>query len=126
VLVLDAGGVSRLAARNRRAAALIVALREQNLWPPAVPSAVLIECLTGDPARDAVANRFLKTCDTVETLPIPLARRAGRLRAQAKRGSAVDALVVAVAEPNGVVLTGDVEDLSTLASYAEGVTVERI
>jgi hypothetical protein len=126
VLVLDAGGVSRLADRNCRTAALIVALREQNLWPPIIPSAVLIECLTGDPARDAVANRFLKTCDTVETLPMPLARRAGRLRAQAKRGSAVDALVVAVAEPNCVVLTGDLEDLSALASYADGVAVERI
>jgi hypothetical protein len=126
VLVLDAGGVSRLAARNRRVAALIVALREQHLWPPVVPSAALIECLTGDPGRDAVANRFLKTCDIVETLPIPLARRAARLRALARRGSAVDALVVAVAEPTGVVLTGDVDDLSALASRAEDVTIERI
>jgi len=126
VLVLDAGGVSRLAARTRRAAALIVALQEQGLWPPAVPSAVLVECLTGDPGRDAVANRFLKTCDIVETLPVPLARRAARLRAQARRGSAVDTLVVAIAEPTGVVITGDVDDLAALASCADNVTIERI
>lgn len=126
MLVLDAGGVSRLAARNRRSAALIVALREQSLWPPAVHSAVLIECLTGDPGRDAAVNRFLKTCDIVETLPVPLARQAARLRTKARRGSAIDALVVGVAEPTGVVLTGDVDDLSALASHADGVTIERI
>ncbi|HEX9969333.1 MAG TPA: hypothetical protein VGB03_04270 [Acidimicrobiales bacterium] len=126
MLVLDSGGVSRLAARSRRAAALIVALRQQGLWPPVVPSLVLVECLAGDTGRDAATNRFLKTCDIVETLPMPLARRAARMRALARRGSAVDALVVAVAEPSGVVLTGDAEDLLALASHSDGVTIERI
>ena len=125
MLVLDSGGVSRLAARSRRAAALIVALRAEGLWPPLVPSAVLVECLTGDSGRDAVTNRFLKTCDIDESLPLPLARRAARLRGQARRGSAVDAVLVAMAEPNGVVLTGDVDDLAALASHAVRVSVER-
>ncbi len=57
---------------------------------------------------------------------MPLARRAGGLRHRARRGSAVDAIVVASAEPGGVVLSGDVEDLGALASYAKGVRVERI
>lgn len=126
MLVLDSGGVSRLATRSRRAAALLVALREEGLWPPFVPSAVLVECLTGDPGRDATTNRFLKTCDIDESVPFGLARRAARLRRQARRGSAVDAIVVATAEPTGVVLTGDVADITALAAYADDVSVDRI
>ena len=38
MLVLDSGGVTRLAERSRTTAALILALREENLWPPLVPS----------------------------------------------------------------------------------------
>ncbi len=125
MLVLDSGGVSRLAARSRRAAALIVALRDEGLWPPLVPSVVLVERLTGDSGRDAITNRFLKTCDIQQSLPVSLVRRGARLRSQARRGSAVDAGVVATAEPNGVVLTGDVADLVALASHADGVVVER-
>jgi hypothetical protein len=36
-----------------------------------------------------------------------------------------DAVVVACAEPDGVVLTSDVRDLRALASHALGVAVER-
>jgi len=114
VLVLDSGGVCRLAERSRQAAALILALREQGLWPPVVPSVVLVECLQGHAGRDALANRFLKTCDVVEEIPEPLARRAALLRRQARRGSAVDALVVAFAEPDGTALTSDLDDLEAL------------
>jgi predicted nucleic acid-binding protein len=105
VLVLDSDGVSRLAERSRQAAALILALREQGLWPPVVPSVVLVECLHGHVGRDALVNRFLKTCDVVEEIPEPLARRAALLRRRSRRGSAVDALVVAFAEPDGTALT---------------------
>jgi len=104
VLVLDSGGVSKLAERSRQAAALILALREQGLWPPVVPSVVLVECLHGHAGRDALANRFLKTCDVVEQIPERLARRAALLRRRSRRGSAVDALVVALAEPDGTAL----------------------
>ena len=126
MLVLDSSGVSRLAERTRQAAALILALREQNLWPPVVPSIVLVECLQGHAGRDAMANRFLKTCDVVEDTPEPLARRAALLRRKAGRGSAVDALVVAAAEPGGTALTSDVDDLTALAQHANGVNVERV
>lgn len=50
---------------------------------------------------------------------------AGVLRASAQRGSAVDALVVAMAEPGGSVLTGDIGDLRALAAHADNVTVLR-
>jgi predicted nucleic acid-binding protein len=126
VLVLDSGGVSRLAERSRKAAALILALREVGLWPPLVPSVVLVECLRGHAGRDAVTNRFLKTCDIVETVPQALARRAAVLRGKARRGSAVDAVVVALAEPGGTVVTSDPHDLNALAGHADDVAVERV
>jgi hypothetical protein len=126
VLVLDSGGVTRLAERSRQAVALILALREQDLWPPFVPSVVLVECLQGHPGRDALANRFLKTCDILEEISEPLARRAALLRRRARRGSAVDALVVALAEPGGTVLTSDPRDLSALAQHSHGVRVEKV
>jgi hypothetical protein len=126
MLVLDSGAVTRLAERSGRAAALITAFREAGLWPPVVPSMVLIECLTGEGSRDAAQHRFLRTCDVAETVPVPLARRAAWLRARAHKGSAVDALVTAAAEPVGTVLTGDPADLQALAAYASSVTIETI
>ena len=126
MLVLDSGAVTRLAERTPRAAALIAALRAEGLWPPVVPSAVLIECLTGEGSRDAAEHRFLRTCDVAESLPVPLSRRAAWLRARARTGSAVDALVTAAAEPGGTVLTGDLADLRVLARHASDVTIEAI
>jgi len=126
MLVLDSGAVTRLAERSGRAAALIAALRAEGLWPPVVPSMVLVECLTGEGPRDAAQHRFLRTCDIAETVSVPLARRAAWLRTSARTGSAVDALVIAVAEPGGTVLTGDLADLRTLAGHATGVTIKPI
>jgi hypothetical protein len=126
MLVLDSGAVTRLAERSGRAAALIAALRTEGLWPPVVPSMILVECLTGEGSRDAAEHRFLRTCDIAETVPVPLARRAAWLRARARQGSAVDALVIAVAEPSGTVLTGDPADLRALAAYTSDVTIELI
>ena len=125
-LVLDAGAVSFLAGRSRRSYALIAALRDAALWPPMVPSPVLVECLQGNPGKDALANRLLKSCEILEEVDERLARRAARLRAEARCGSAVDALVVAVAEPAGAVLTTDAGDLQALASGALNVTVEAV
>jgi hypothetical protein len=126
VLVLDSSGVSRLAERSTRAAALIAALRHEGLWPPVVPTVALVECLQGHPGRDAAVNRLLRSCDIEEALSEPLARRAARLRTGARRGSAVDAIVVASAEPGGTVLTSDLGDLQALAGGADDVTIERI
>jgi predicted nucleic acid-binding protein len=87
---------------------------------------VLVECLQGHAGRDATENRLLKTCDVVEKIPDSLARRAAFLRRRARRGSAVDALVVAMAEPGGTVITTDPEDLEALAAHAQRVLVERV
>lgn len=124
-LVLDSGGLTSLARRPDDTAALIAVLRRDELWPPVVPSVVLVESLSGRQRTDARVNRLLKTCDIVEELPEHLARRAGALRALARHGSAVDAVVVAMAEPEGAVLGGDLKDLRALAAHARGVTVYR-
>ena len=126
MLVLDSGGLSRLSERSTSALALLRALRAEGLWPPVVPSVVLVESLTGDSGRDANVNRLVKGCDVAEAVPVPLARRAAALRRRAHRGSAVDALAVASAEPGGTVLTGDPVDLEALAAHAAAVTIERV
>lgn len=126
MLVLDSGGVGRLAERSRDTVALVLALRRRGLWPPLVPSVVLVECLRGHAGRDANTNALLRTCDLVPDLPERLARRAALLRAQSRLGSAVDAVVVATAEPGGTVLTSDPGDLRALAEYADDVVIERV
>jgi len=126
MLVLDSGGLSRLSQRHRRAAALIEALQAENLWPPVVPTIVLAESTTGTARTDTNVNRLLKSCDVEPIVAEATARRAGQLRARARMGSAVDALLVALAEPGGTVLTGDTEDLQALAAHADDVVIERV
>lgn len=124
-LVLDSSAVSAFAEATGITTARIRGLRAEGLWPPTVPSVVLVECLTGHVGRDAATNRLLKGCDLVESLPGPLARRAATLRTRGRRGSAVDAVVVASAEPGGVVAGGDLGDLRALAAHARDVRVQR-
>lgn len=126
MLVLDSGGLTRLAARNAQALALIRGLVVADLWPPVVPTVVLVESLQGRPDRDANVNRFIKTCIIEPILSDTIARRAAELRRRARRGSAVDAIVVAMAEPGGTVLTGDQADLGALSAYARNVIIEVI
>jgi len=113
-----------LSERNEAAASLIRALAAEQLWPPVVPTMVLVESLQGDAGRDANTNRFLKTCLVDPTVNPVVARRAAALRRLACAGSPVDALVVALAEPGGTVLTGDRGDIEALAAHAAGVEVE--
>lgn len=126
MLVLDSGGLSRLSKRNRQAAALIAAFRQQGLWPPVVPTVVIAESISGAARTDANTNRLLKSCDIAPIIPESTARRAGQLRARARRGSAVDALVIAIAEPGATVLTTGPGDLRTLAAHADRVAVEPV
>jgi hypothetical protein len=123
VLVLDSGAVSFLAARSRQALATLQVFSRQGWWPPMVPTAVLVESLTGHPGRDATTNKLLQGCRVEPAPSEALARRAALLRTAAGRGSAVDALVVAAAEPGGVALTSDPDDLGALAGYARAVRI---
>lgn len=125
-MVLDSGGVSRLSARSTRALALLRSLRAVQLWPPIVPTVVLVESIQRRPGRDANTNRFLKTCILEASVSGELARRAAELRRRARRGSAIDALVVAHAEPGGTVLTGDKADLEAIAAHSTNVDVATV
>lgn len=126
MLIIDSGGVSHLAERSTRALALIRALRNDGLWPPIAPTVVLVESLQGHSGRDVNANRFLKTCVIDAVVTERTARRAAELRRSARHGSAVDAIVVALAEPGGTVLTGDQADITALAAHAHHVVVETV
>ena len=119
-------GFGGLAERSKKALALIEEFRRAGMWPPVVPTMVLVESLQGHPGRDANANRFLKTVVQDDVVSLDVARRAAELRRRARRGSAVDALVVSLAEPNGTVLTGDEADISALAAVSNGVGVELV
>ena len=124
--ILDSGAVSYFVEGSGRAKALLAVLAIEDLWPPVVPSAVLVECLTGHPQKDVQTNKFLKTCDISAGPSESVARRAAKLRTDAGKGSAVDAIVVAAAEPHGVVVTGDTADVTALAANAAGVTVRSV
>ena len=126
MLIIDSGGVSRLAERSTRTLALIRAFRDGGLWPPIAPTVVLVESLQGHSGRDANTNRLLKTCVIETVVTERTARRAPELRRRARHGSAVDAIVVALAEPGGTILTGDTADIEALAAHAHHVTVETI
>jgi predicted nucleic acid-binding protein len=123
-LVLDSGGLSALAGRSGRERAR--ALRARGLWPPTVPTIVCVEALTGHGSRDALTHRLLGACEVLEHLDLRTARQAASLRHAAGTGTAVDALVVAVASrQQAAVLTGDPRDITALAEYAPGVAVVR-
>lgn len=55
-----------------------------------------------------------------------VARRAAELRTKAHKGSAVDALVVAIAELGSAVLTSRSDDLRALAANAADVIIDVI
>jgi predicted nucleic acid-binding protein len=122
-LVLDSGAITALGRRDRQTAARIAALRQRGLWPPIVSTAVLVESLTGNRVRDALANRTVRL-SLVQAVDEPLACRAAQLRGRARAGSAVDAIVVATAELlEAVVMTADPIDLARLSRHADGVSL---
>ncbi len=117
-LILDAGGLSMLV-KNR---ARLAELRRRAEWPALVPAVVLTEGLTGDHRRDFHENRLLRSCD-IRATDEAVARKAAALRtavARARVPSAVDAIVVALADDVGgaTILTGDPGDLGALADHA--------
>ena len=116
-LVLDAGGVTILAGSRAR----LEELQRRGEWPAIVPSVILTEAVTGDHRRDFHENRLLRTCD-IHNVDEHLARRGAALRTAvggSRTPSAVDAIVVALAdeEGGGAVLTIDLRDLRALARH---------
>lgn len=120
---MDSGAVTALARRGGRLATGAPLTDIHDSLPAIVPSVVLVECLSGRQHTDAVVNHFLKACVVVDGPHEKLARRASVLRGKAGRGSAVDAVVIAMAEPGGIVFTYDIKDLTALATHAHDVSV---
>lgn len=122
-LVLDSRAITALGRRDRQTAARITALRRRGLWPPIVPSAVLVDSLTGNRVRDALAHRTVRL-SLVHPLDEPLARRAAQLRRRARAVSAADAIVVATAELfEALVVTGERDGFARLSQHATGVAL---
>ena len=81
------------------------------------------------PCTDAAANRFIKSCKVDEALPEPVARKADTLRTRTGRASeisAVDAIVVVMADPDGTVINSDWKDMNALAARTRNVIVQHI
>jgi hypothetical protein len=125
-VVLDSHGLTSLAKNRGR----LEELRRRGEWPAIVPSVILTEALTGDHRRDHLENRLLRACD-IRSVDELVARSAATLRAASKSRrapSAVDAIVVAVADEAGgaVVLSSDPADLRALAQHTgHEVTIAR-
>ena len=126
-VILDSHGVTILAGDRAR----LAELRSRGEWPPLVPTVVLTEALSGDHRHDYRDNRLLGTCD-IKVVDETLAREAAALRAQVKARrtpSAVDAIVVAVADQagGGLVISSDPGDLRALARHARNpVRIESV
>ena len=131
-LVLDSGGLTALFGRSERARAWARWII-QHQGAIAVPTPVLVECVTGDAARDAELNRWLsvlqKRAPIVVAPDEKTARTAGRLRHRTRTDDGIDALVAAAAVGDGtpsVVLTSDPDDLERLLAGEPNVHVQRV
>ncbi len=133
-LVLDAEALSALAGRRSKRqgevrAALTVALRFRR--EVIVPALVLAELCRG-PKRSALVDACLsrETGLLIRSTDRPFARLVGGILAGARASSEhiVDAHVVAAAveRGGGVILTGDVDDLSRLAAPYRDILVSSI
>ncbi len=125
-LILDSGAVLALASGDHRARAFLRRALELGAEVE-VPVVVVAETVR-DQAEDAPVNRILKAVGSVPAAQEQHGRIAGRLLGQARSASTVDALVVAhaIGRGGGLVLTGDLEDLSRLAAPYSEVVIHRI
>ncbi|HEY6035999.1 MAG TPA: PIN domain-containing protein [Kofleriaceae bacterium] len=131
-MVLDSGGLTALVGGSHTA-------REWLRWivdhdgTITVPTPVLVECTTGDGARDAEVNRVLgileRAAAVLESPGEVIARNAGALRFRARTDDGIDALVAASAASDGsaaVVLTSDPDDLRRVLADATHVHVQKV
>ncbi|CAN5319955.1 hypothetical protein BH23ACT9_BH23ACT9_06160 [soil metagenome] len=114
-VVLDTHALTEWAAR-RPSTRLLAALEAavQHEARVLVPTAVLVEALTGRPADAAVRHR-VNRAEAVD-LTLPLAAEAATRRQRWPNASVVDAVVAATAATMGAaaVLTSDPDDLTGL------------
>lgn len=125
-LILDSGAVIALSRNDVRARAVLAAAMDAGA-EVSIPSVVIAETVRGS-TRDAAVNRVITAVGDVKPIDEPTGRRAGALLASARSTSTIDALVVATAiqRGGGVVLTGDVDDLTRLAASHPEVVIRAL
>lgn len=125
-LILDAGAVIALSRTDLRARAALAAALEAGA-EMSVPSVVVAETVRGV-AADAPVNRVLKAIGHVDAASEAIGRTAGHLLGEAGSSATVDAVVVATAVEAGgaVVLTGDPDELGSLAVDHREVVIEAL
>jgi predicted nucleic acid-binding protein len=128
-LVLDAEGLSKLAAGDARTRGYLDSARNRGARV-AVSAITLTEALRGGP-RDAAVHRVLSRI-TVITVTEAIARRAGELLGTTGLSGhrcAIDAVVAATAldtERPAILLTSDPDDLNKLVEEPERPKAQRI
>jgi predicted nucleic acid-binding protein len=128
-LVLDADGLSKLAAGDARTRGYLDSARNRGARV-AVSAITLTEALRGGP-RDAAVHRVLSRI-TVISVTEAIARRAGELLGATGLSGhrcAIDAVVAATAldvERPVVLLTSDPDDLNKLVEEPERPKAQRI
>jgi hypothetical protein len=130
--VLDSGGLTALCEGSAQARSnLHWVVRHTDRIR--IPTPVLVECTTGDGARDAELNRVLGILiRATAALTVPdeaTARRAGRLRFLARSDDGIDALVAAAAIDDGspaLLLTSDPGDLTRLLARDPQILVRKV
>jgi predicted nucleic acid-binding protein len=114
-------------ARATRLVRDLLNLAKATSIPVRVPTAVLAEAYRGTSA-DAAIDRVFKSDIKPITLGRSMARQAGHLRRRDKLNSChtVDAAVVATAVRlgGGIILTGDPDDLTSLAREHANIEVQ--
>ncbi len=125
--MLAADGVSKVAAGDRRAQALLVSARDRDARV-VVSAVTLAEVLRGTP-RDADVHRVLNRV-TELAVTSEVGRQAGALLGAAGlSGATVDAIVASTAlgQPGPVVvMTSDPDDLTLLTADRPDVVVARV
>jgi predicted nucleic acid-binding protein len=128
-LILDAEGLSKLAAGDARTRGYLDSARNRGARV-AVSAITLTEALRGGP-RDAAVHRVLSRI-TVITVTEAIARRAGELLGTTGLSGhrcAIDAVVAATAldvERPAILLTSDPDDLNKLVEEPERPKAQRI
>lgn len=130
--VLDSGGLTSFVGGSEQAREWLRWVME-NYGGVIVPTPILVECATGDGARDAEVNRVLgilgRAARCFSSPDETTARRAGRLRFRVHGDDGIDALVAAEAVGDGqpcVVLTTDPDDLTRLLARERHVHVRKV
>jgi predicted nucleic acid-binding protein len=125
-LILDSGAVIALSRNDLRARAMLAAAREAGV-EVSIPSVVVAETVRGA-ANDAKVNRVITSVGEVTAPDERTGRLAGALLGAARSTSTIDALVVASAIERGgaVVLTGDPDDLGSLAEAHPEVVISSL